>query len=108
MSKVMAYVWTWLALLVLLAANVALAFLDLGVFQAMARLAVPLVQVFLIVSVFMYRRAESALLKLASVAGFLVFFLLAGLSFNDYGTRPLDVALGRISYTIAGFQAANK
>ena len=108
MYKTFGYVLTWLALLALLAANIALAFIDLGRFQTVARLAIPLAQALLIVTLFMYRRGDSTTLKLVSAAGFLGFFLLFALTFNDYYARPLDVAIGRVSYTGVGFQAPNK
>jgi cytochrome c oxidase subunit 4 len=81
------YVFTWLALLTLLAMTTASAFVPLGRFNVVVNLAIALVKALLVVFVFMHVRRGSPMIRVFAVAGVLWLCLLAGLSLTDLATR---------------------
>ncbi|HTI48226.1 MAG TPA: cytochrome C oxidase subunit IV family protein [Casimicrobiaceae bacterium] len=81
------YVFTWLALLTLLAMTTGSAFVPLGRFNVVVNLAIALVKALLVVFVFMHVRRGSPMIRVFAVAGVLWLCLLAGLSLTDLATR---------------------
>ncbi len=90
------YLWPWLILLALLGVNMAVALLDLGL-GPWANLAIAAIQALLVLSIFMYLRGGSHLLRLVAAAGFFWLMLLFGLVQSDYVTRFEDRAIGRLA-----------
>jgi cytochrome c oxidase subunit 4 len=78
---------TWLALMLLLAASAALAWLPLGWVNSVVSLGIALLKALLVALVFMRLRRSPWLLRIAALAGILTMALLFGLSATDYATR---------------------
>lgn len=82
------YFGAWIALLLLLAVTVALAYLNLGSFNTLAALGIALSKMAIVVLIFMHGRHEKALTWLFIVAGFVWFLIMIELTLSDYLTRP--------------------
>lgn len=82
------YLLTWAALLVLLGATVASAYVPMGMLNAVANVGVALIKMILIMLVFMHLREAPGVLRLFAAGGFVWLALLVGLSMADYLTRP--------------------
>lgn len=78
---------TWLALLLLLAASAASAWLALGWINSALNLGIALVKALLVALVFMRLRRAHALQRLAALAGVITLALLFGLAGADYASR---------------------
>lgn len=81
-------VFTWIALMALLATTAGCALLRLGWLNTAISLAIALAKALLVAIVFMRLKRAPALLRLAAVAGAVTLVLLFGLSLTDYATRP--------------------
>src|SRR5438067_9371692 len=81
------YVWTCIALLVLLAVTWAVAYVDLGPFNLIVALAVALAKAIVIALFFMHIKGSTRLLHLAAVAGLMWLLILISLTLSDYFTR---------------------
>lgn len=86
----------WLLLLSLLGLNIALSFLDLGIFNTILTIAIAALQAFIIVTFFMYMRSAAPVPRIAAATGFFWLLLMIGLTLTDYQTRFEDIALGRL------------
>jgi cytochrome c oxidase subunit 4 len=86
----------WLLLLGLLGLNIALSFLDLGIFNPILTIAIAALQAFIIVTFFMYMRSAAPVPRIAAATGFFWLLLMIGLTLTDYQTRFEDIALGRL------------
>jgi len=86
-TSVRTYVLVFLALMVFTTITVAVAFLDLGVFNDIVALAIAVIKMCLVVLFFMQVRYSSRLSKLTVVAGFLWLAILVGITLSDYLTR---------------------
>lgn len=75
------------ALLLLLAATVACAYVDLGAFNTPVAMAIALAKAALIVAVFMRMRESSGLMRLALFAGVFWLGILFALGLSDFLTR---------------------
>jgi cytochrome c oxidase subunit 4 len=80
-------VLTWLALLALLAASAASAWLPLGWINSAISLSIALVKALLVLVVFMRLRRAHSLVRLAAAAGLCTLVLLFALAGADYATR---------------------
>jgi len=77
----------WVALLLLLAATVGVAYLPLGIFNTIISLIIAAVKVTLVMVFFMELQSSSALIRLAALAGMFWLILLFSLTAGDYLTR---------------------
>jgi len=75
------------ALMLLLAATVAFAYVDLGAFNTPVAMAVALAKAAMIVAVFMRMRESSGLMRLALFAGIFWLGILFALGLSDFLTR---------------------
>jgi len=82
------YVLTWIALLVLLAASVASAFVPLGIFNTVVNLGIALAKALLVAWFFMHLTHASLLTRVFAAAALFMLVLLFGLTASDYATRP--------------------
>jgi cytochrome c oxidase subunit 4 len=80
-------VLVWLALLVLLGASAASAFVSLGAWNTVLNLGIALVKAALVMLFFMHLRRSHVLLRLAAGAGLATLAILFALSATDYATR---------------------
>ena len=85
--RVRPLVFTWIALMALLATTAACALLRLGWLNTVISLAVALAKALLVAFVFMRLKRAPALLRLAAVAGAVTLVVLIGLALTDYATR---------------------
>jgi cytochrome c oxidase subunit 4 len=92
---------TWLALMALLAATAAIAWLPLGWLNTAISLGIALAKALLVALVFMRLRRAHGLLRLTAVAGVVTLCLLFGLAGADYATRVHDVAPWQQPATVA-------
>ena len=81
------YVWTWMALLALLALTTASAFLPLGSLNLAANLGIAVLKAALVALVFMHVRGGPPMVRIAAVAGLFWLALLAALSLVDFLPR---------------------
>jgi cytochrome c oxidase subunit IV len=81
------YIWTCIALLVLLAVTWSIAYVNLGPFNLIVALAVSITKAIVIALFFMHIKGSSRLLKLAAVAGVMWLLILISLTLSDYFTR---------------------
>lgn len=86
-TSIRVYLAVFLGLMVFTAVTVWVAFLDLGVFNNIAALAIAVVKATLVVLFFMHVAHSSRLSKLVVVGGFLWLLLLFGLTLADYVSR---------------------
>ena len=94
-------VFTWIALMALLATTAACALLRLGWLNTAISLAIACAKASLVAIVFMRLKRAPALLRLAAVAGAVTFALLIGLSMTDYATRDTLAAPWQQPATVA-------
>lgn len=81
------YLGVWLALLLLLLLNWGLAQLNLGPFNVVATLAIPFVQMLLMLLYLMHVRYHKPLTWIFVAAGFIWLVILIDLTLSDYLTR---------------------
>jgi cytochrome c oxidase subunit IV len=81
------YIWTCIALLVLLAVTWSIADVNLGPFNLIVALAVSITKAIVIALFFMHIKGSSRLLHLAAVAGVMWLLILISLTLSDYFTR---------------------
>ncbi len=87
-SSLKHYVGTWAALLVLTAATVGVAYLDLGLANDLVALAIAVGKALLVILFFMHVKESSRLTKLTVAAGFFWLAILIGITLTDYLSRP--------------------
>jgi cytochrome c oxidase subunit 4 len=75
---------TWLALLVLLAATMATAYLKLGAGNLALNLGIATAKAVLVAVVFMHLRQSHAVIRAIAVAGVLWLMILLGLGMSDF------------------------
>jgi len=83
------YLIVYVALLILLASTVAVAYFDLGPFNIILALLIAGLKATLIITYFMHVHNSSALTKLFAAAGFFWLLILMLLTLSDYLTRFL-------------------
>jgi cytochrome c oxidase subunit 4 len=81
------YLLVYLSLILLLAATVGIAFLDLGFLNLIITLAIASVKALLVILYFMHVRESEPATKLFVIAGFIWLIILMGLTLTDYLTR---------------------
>ena len=81
------YFGTCIALLVLLAVTWMTAYVDLGLFNLIAALAIAIAKAILIALFFMHIKGSSRLLHFAAIAGVMWLLILIALTLADYSTR---------------------
>lgn len=86
------YVFTWLALMALLAGTFALAHFHLGAANGAVGLAIAAAKAVLVGLFFMHLRRASALIAVYAVATLFWLAILFGLSGTDYATRQVTPA----------------
>ena len=86
------YIFTWLALMALLAGTFALAHFHLGGGNTAVGLAIAAVKVALVGLFFMHLRRATALIAIFAVATLFWLAILFGLSGTDYATRQVTPA----------------
>ena len=86
-ASVKSYFLVFAALMVLTAATVGVAFVDLGVFNDVVALSIAVLKAVLVVLIFMHVWHSSRMTKLSIVAGFLWLAILIGLTLTDYFSR---------------------
>jgi cytochrome c oxidase subunit 4 len=87
--SVQAYFVVFVTLLVLLAATVGVAFLDLGAWNLPVALAIAITKAVLILLIFMHVRYSSSLIWLVAAAGFFWLAIMLLFTLADYLTRSL-------------------
>ena len=87
------YVVIFLALMVLTAITVSVAFVELGPLNDIAALGIAVTKASLVILYFMHVRHSSRVTRVVVVAGFLWLAILIGLTLNDYLTRGLVTGL---------------
>lgn len=83
------YFAVYAALLVLLAATVAFAYVDLGAFNFLVSLAIAVAKALLIALIFMHVRYSEKLVWVFAGASFFWLAILIALALNDYFTRGM-------------------
>ena len=81
------YLWTWVALMALLASTFASAHFRLGALNAIINLAISAAKTVLVALFFMHLRRAGALIVVFAIAALFGLALLFGLSGTDYLTR---------------------
>ncbi|WP_340318063.1 cytochrome C oxidase subunit IV family protein [Rhizorhabdus argentea] len=81
-------IWTWLALMLLLAATIGASFLPIGVWRQVINLVVAGAKASLILWIFMKLRDEPPLVRLKSGAAGVLLLVLAAMLTADYLLRP--------------------
>jgi len=81
------YILVFLALLVLTATTVGVAFIDLGVWNDVVALGIAFIKATLVVMIFMNVRHSARVSKLAVLSGLVWLIILFGLTLCDYMTR---------------------
>ena len=81
------YIGVFLALMVLTAATVGVATVDLGAFNDLVAMAIAFCKATLVVWIFMGMRNASPLSRLVAVGGLLWLVILFGLTLADYWSR---------------------
>ena len=79
--------WTYLALMALLALTAGSAFIEMGIFNPILNIGIAAAKTILIVLFFMHLKSGSSVVRLAAGAGFFWLLLLFGLSLSDYLSR---------------------
>lgn len=88
----MAYVLTWIALMICLAVTCASSYIAMGPWNSAINMAISCVKAVLIAIFFMQLRRPGALLRIAAVTGLIWLALLFGVSWTDYATRHISPA----------------
>jgi cytochrome c oxidase subunit 4 len=86
------YVFTWVALMLLLAATFVAAHFRLGPFNPAVALAIAAAKAVLVALFFMHLKRSSALIVLFALVALLALAILFGLSGADYATRAIHPA----------------
>lgn len=94
-TSVRTYTNVFVALLVMTAATVWVAYFDLGLMNTPVALGIAFLKASLVVIYFMGLRYNTPLTKLVAVAGFFWLLLLFGITMSDYLTRPWIGVPGR-------------
>lgn len=81
------YLGVFVALMVLMAATVGAAFLDLGIFNNVIALVIAMAKTALIMLFFMHLRYSSRLTQVFALVGFLFLVILMAGTLNDYFSR---------------------
>jgi cytochrome c oxidase subunit 4 len=81
------YLGVFVALMLLMTATVAVAFLDLGILNNVVALVIAIAKTSLIMLFFMHLRYNSRLIKIFAVIGFLFVLILVAFTLSDYITR---------------------
>jgi len=81
------YVAIFLALMVLTATTVAVAFVDLGAYNTVVALVIAVTKMLLVILFFMHVRHSSSLTKVVVLAGFFWLILLLFFTLSDFRTR---------------------
>jgi cytochrome c oxidase subunit 4 len=81
------YLAVFIALMVLMAATVGAAFLDLGILNNVIALVIAMAKTSLIMLYFMHLRYSSRLTQVFALVGFLFLVILVAGTLNDYLTR---------------------
>lgn len=81
------YLWTWVALMALLAATFASAHFRLGIYNAIINLSISVAKTLLVALFFMHLRRSGPLIVIFAIAALFGLALLFGLSGTDYLTR---------------------
>jgi cytochrome c oxidase subunit 4 len=81
------YFFVFLALLILLGATIAIAFVDLGWLNPILAVAIAAVKAVLVILFFMHVRESDQLTRVFVIAGFVWLAILVGLALTDYLTR---------------------
>jgi cytochrome c oxidase subunit 4 len=88
------YIFTYLALLALLAATVGIAFVDLGALNTIAALAIACLKAVLVAVFFMHVRHSGPATRIFVGAGLLWLLILIGLTLTDYLSRAWGSSFG--------------
>ena len=88
------YLLVFVALLILLAATVAVAYVDLGFLNPILTITIAVIKALLILLFFMHLRYSSALTWIVAMAGFFWLGILLVLSMSDFLTRFWVPSLG--------------
>jgi cytochrome c oxidase subunit 4 len=86
-ASVKSYILVFLALMLLTALTVGVAFVHLGMFNDIVALTIAVTKAVLVVLIFMHVAHSSRMTKLSSIAGFLWLAILIGLTLTDYFSR---------------------
>jgi cytochrome c oxidase subunit 4 len=89
-----AYLFTYLALLLLLVATVGIAFLDLGALNSVAALTIAALKAILVALFFMHVRDSGPVTRIFVGAGLLWLLILIGLTLTDYLSRAWGSSFG--------------
>jgi cytochrome c oxidase subunit 4 len=84
------YLWTFAALVGLLALTWGFAYINLGAWNAPIALSVAVAKAFLIALFFMHLRGSRSLLYLAASSGVVWLIILLGFALSDYVTRTFE------------------
>jgi len=95
-TPIRTYLLIFLALMVLTAITVAVAFLELGPFNDIAAMGIAITKACLVILYFMHVRHSSRLTKVVVVAGFLWLLFLIGFTMSDYLTRGMISLQGTV------------
>lgn len=95
-TPVRTYLVIFLALMVLTAITVAVAFFELGPLNDIAAMGIAITKACLVILYFMHVRHSSRLTKVVVVAGFLWLLFLIGFTMSDYLTRGMISMQGTI------------
>jgi len=86
-TPVRTYFLVYVALLALLAATVALAYINLGIWNLVIAISIAIAKALLVLLYFMHVRHSKQLVKVFAIAGFLWLLILIGLTLTDYISR---------------------
>ena len=95
-TPVRTYLVVFLALMVLTAITVAVAFFELGPLNDIAAMGIAITKACLVILYFMHVRHSSRLTRVVVVAGFLWLLFLIGFIMSDYLTRGMISMQGTI------------
>jgi len=90
-TPVRTYAATFAALLLLTAATVAVAYVDLGPWNTFTALAIAGAKATLVALVFMHVRGSPRMIPIVGAGGVLWLVILFALTFADYATRPTPI-----------------
>lgn len=81
------YLSVFAALMVLTVLTVAVAFVDLGLFNIIVAVTIAVVKAYLVILYFMHVRYNARIIWLTAAAGFVWFILMLSLTLADFATR---------------------
>jgi len=96
-TPVRTYLVIFLALMVLTAITVAVAFMQLGPLNDIVAMGIAVTKACLVILYFMHVRQSSQLTKVVVLAGFLWLLFLIGFTMSDYLTRGMISLQGPVS-----------